>query len=253
MKIYISVVSHGHEKIIKQLGCLSVLSQHFNVIVKSNKKGDDFSESNFIWINREYNLGFGHNNNVIFSYCKNTLGMTDEDYFIVLNPDVYIDVASLKTLIDEMTMHDKKLAAINLFKDISKAEFDNSIRNFPTLSNFALSFFFKKNTSILEKEFINSIAEVDWAAGSFLAFSAQHYTQLRGFDESYFMYCEDIDICYRSNKANVPVTYYPHIEAIHLAQHANRKLLSLHFYWHVSSVLRFLLSKFGLTKIKSSI
>ncbi len=39
---------------------------------------------------------------------------------------------------------------------------------------------------------------MEWVAGSFIAFKSSSYRKVQGFDENYFMYCEDIDICYRA-------------------------------------------------------
>ncbi|MFA0087071.1 glycosyltransferase family 2 protein [Vibrio sp. 10N.261.51.F12] len=247
MAVFIAVVSHGHGELINQLKCLEKLAKDYTVIVKSNMEGDDFQELNestsFHWINHMYGLGFGKNNNVIYGYCKKELSMSNDDYFVVLNPDVIVSSAHLCSLVSHMNGKNRELATINLFKDKELTVFDPSIRRFPTLVNFILSFLGAGNKSIMDKATIKECKEVDWAAGSFLCFSSSHYEKLEGFNESYFMYCEDIDICYRSHLMGVPVTYYPNIKAIHLAKHANRKFLSKHFYWHVSSVIRFLINK----------
>jgi hypothetical protein len=256
MNVYISVISHGHSELINELSCLSDLSNHFKVVVKSNKPNDCFRQlalnPNFHWLDNRYGCGFGHNNNIVFEYCQSELSMSDNDVFIVLNPDVIITVDSVKRLLSEMYNKEIKISAINLFKNKELTEFDNSIRHFPSLKQFVKSFLGLGNCSIIDKNKLTMLCSIDWAAGSFLAFKALHYKILGGFDEKYFMYCEDIDLCYRSNKIKVPVTYHPNIVAIHLAQHANRKIFSRHFYWHVSSVFRFLLSKLGMTKPSSS-
>ncbi|MDF2155723.1 glycosyltransferase family 2 protein [Vibrio sp. CAU 1672] len=257
MKIFISVVSHGHSELINDLSCVSELTKHFHVVVKSNNSTDDFSEltneDNFHWINEQYGCGFGRNNNIVFDYCLKTLGMNEQDLFIVLNPDVYITANDINRLSAEMICCSSKVSAINLYKNKELTEFDDSIRTFPSLFNFACSFLGLGNRSILDKSKIASISEVDWAAGSFLAFRASHYKELQGFDENYFMYCEDIDICYRSNLLGCKVKYHPSITALHLAKHANRKLMSKHFVWHVSSVIRFLLTRLGITSTRSLI
>lgn len=253
--IFISVVSHGHGELINKIKTLEKLSDYFFVVIKSNVPGEDFYKlslnNNCIWIDENYGLGFGHNNNVIFQYCHNQLGMSSEDLFVVLNPDVDIDVDTLLNLDKSMLERGNRLSAINLYRDTKKVSFDNSIRKFPSLFVFVCSFFGLGNSSIIEKRQISEPVDVDWAAGSFLAFRAGHYLELRGFDQGYFMYCEDIDICYRSSKINHCVVYYPQLEAIHFAQHANRKVLSKHFYWHITSVMRFLLSKLSIIKMKS--
>ncbi|MEZ8772797.1 MULTISPECIES: glycosyltransferase family 2 protein [Vibrio] len=252
MTIYISVVSHGHSDLINELGCVnSLCSGEFQIVVKSNKLGDDFNSlqryKNFHWLNddNDYGCGFGGNNNIIFNYCRE-LGMEAYDYFIVLNPDVSISKKMLYSLIDNMNENKARLSAINLHKDVNANISDNSIRNFPRLTDFFLSFFGGKNKTIVDKKNITLPTKVDWAAGSFLAFKSEHYKTLGGFDERYFMYCEDIDICYRSYLINERVLYFPFIKAVHLAKHANRDYLSKHFYWHVMSAVRFLLKKRGM-------
>lgn len=257
MNIFISVISHGHSELINKLECLSELSEGFNVVVKSNKPKDCFDDinrkSNFHWLNGDYGLGFGHNNNIVYEYCRKFLGMVGRDYFVVLNPDVIIKADEILTLIEKMNANFTKISAINLFKDNDKTIYDNSIRDFPSFSQFAKSFLGLGNRAILDKSELNTPSYIDWAAGSFLAFKASHYAELDGFDENYFMYCEDIDICYRSHLLGERVLYFPEIKAIHLAKHANRNVVSKHFYWHVKSVIRFLVTKLGLTKAKSSL
>ncbi|MGR5000256.1 glycosyltransferase family 2 protein [Vibrio celticus] len=250
MKVVISVVSHGHEHIIKKLKSLDNLSEDFNVVIKSNKPGDDFSElsskSKFHWINneKEYNLGFGENNNVIYRYCVDNLNLSSGDYFLVVNPDVSVQHDTVLSLVKRMTLNNDKVACLNLYKDEGFTIYDNSVRSFPSLTNYISSFLGLRNDSIINKSNIDDTCKVDWAAGSFLAFEAQHYKNLDGFDERYFMYCEDIDICFRSHILGESVSFYPDLKALHLAEHANRKVFSRHFYWHLNSVFRFLLTKY---------
>jgi GT2 family glycosyltransferase len=257
MAVYISVVSHGHANIIRNLNCVKALCDDFIVIIKSNVPNEDFgtlqSKRNFHLIDSDYYLGFGRNNNLIFDYCCTKLDMNADDYFIVLNPDVLISADDVNRLVERMRQDVVKLSAISLFRDNELSIHDNSVRHFPSFNQFVKSFLGLGNTSIIDKENLNKACQVDWAAGSFLATKAEHYRSLGGFDESYFMYCEDIDICYRSSVAGEAVTFYPDIKAVHLAQHANRKMLSKHFYWHLSSAIRFLFTKYGWTKPKSSL
>lgn len=255
MAIFISVISHGHSNLINELGCLERISKKCNVVIKSNKQGDSFSElldvDNIHWIDSDYGYGFGYNNNIVFEYCLSKLGMTYEDFFIVLNPDVYIELEEIERLIENMICDEVKISAINLFRDSDKTVYDNSIRRFPNGIDFLSSFLGFGNKTIINKDEIKSRELVDWGAGSFLAFRSNHYKFLGGFDHGYFMYCEDIDICYRSAIIGEKVMYYYDIQAVHFAQHANRKLLSKHFLWHVISTFRFLFSKYGFTRVKS--
>lgn len=229
------------------MSSLNKLAQHFNVVLKINKEerfdiNDSFFE-NMTIINDHYFCGFGRNNNIVFEHCKKKLGMKENDLFIVLNPDVVVDVNTIEDLSQAMVSDNTLFATINLYKDKEYSIYDNSVRKYPTLSDFIKSFLLNKNNTIIDKKTIIKPAAVDWAAGSFLSFKMSHYDYLDGFDESYYMYCEDIDICYRSNKIGIPPILYPQFKAVHLAGHSNRKLLSKHFYWHLRSALKFLISK----------
>lgn len=52
-------------------------------------------------------------------------------------------------------------------------------------------------------------------AGSFMMMPRVVYDQLAGWDETYFFYGEDIDICYRIHEAGYEIIYYPHVEVLH--------------------------------------
>ncbi|WP_045460500.1 glycosyltransferase family 2 protein [Vibrio hyugaensis] len=253
MAVYISVVSHGHDDLIKKFCVLENLANEYFICIKSNTENEKLNEisnlKNVTWINSNYGKGFGENNNIIFNYCKSNLGLKDEDYFIVLNPDVDICKDSINKLIKEMRNNNIYLAAINLFRDKEMQVYDNSVRDFPNFVTFVKSFLKLGNKTIIDKDKLINLTQIDWAAGSFLAFKASHYENLSGFDTKFFMYCEDIDICYRSHLIGHSVTYFSDIKAIHLAQHNNRKLFSKHFLWHLKSAFRFLLKRYKRAKV----
>mgnify|MGYP000249859072 CR=1 FL=1 len=249
MKVFISVVSHDHEELISELGCLAKLANepNFTVVLKSNKpvSGDNFVkylESNDIhFIDESHLLGFGENNNYVYDWCVEKLSLTDADYFLILNPDVYVNVIDIFELIKAMKSNGNQLSTLNLFRDNKFESYDYCVRTFPSLFDFIRSYIGLGNKSIIDKRNVNAPLEVDWAAGSFLLFKASLYNKLEGFDSNYFMYCEDIDICWRSITLfqEKPV-FFPHIRAIHYAQHANRSIFSKHFFWHLKSMFRYL-------------
>jgi N-acetylglucosaminyl-diphospho-decaprenol L-rhamnosyltransferase len=248
-KVFVSIVSHGHAKLIESLGCAEKLATLENVelIIKNNIANDRINLKGVKWLDCSYGLGFGANNNFVFNSIKDKL--KSGDIFVVMNPDVNILETDFNNLINTFNERSDSIASINLYKDIQHSISDNSIRKFPKLKDFILSYIFSKNNTVIDKGKIENIEEVDWAAGSFLVFTASHYEKLDGFDEEYFMYCEDIDICYRSKYLySKPVIYYPHIKAYHAASHSNRNFLSKDFFWHISSVAKFLLKKLRYSK-----
>jgi GT2 family glycosyltransferase len=63
---------------------------------------------------------------------------------------------------------------------------------------------------------VDKATAVDWLMGSFWMIRKEVFNDLEGFDERYFMYFEDSDLCRRVNEAGHKVVYYSEAEAIHL-------------------------------------
>ncbi|HFM0633691.1 TPA: galactosyltransferase-related protein, partial [Escherichia coli] len=127
--------------------------------------------------------------------------------------------------------------------DFTKSKHDYSIRSFPTLYDFLCSFLLGVNKSKIKKENILSDTVVDWCAGSFMLIHALSFLNVNGFDQKYFMYCEDIDLCMRLKLSGVDLYYTPHFDAIHYAQHENRRIFTKAFRWHIRSITRYILRK----------
>jgi GT2 family glycosyltransferase len=62
---------------------------------------------------------------------------------------------------------------------------------------------------------------------------------MRGFDEAYFLYYEDVDLCRRLRKRDYRVVYEPRAEVTHAARRASRRDLRLMRH-HLASMLRYL-------------
>jgi len=78
----------------------------------------------------------------------------------------------------------------------------------------------------------------DWLAGMFLAFRSRTYEALGGFDERFFLYCEDVDLCARVRLGGLRLAVAEGAQATHEARRAShRSLRPLRL--HVSSLLRF--------------
>ena len=90
--------------------------------------------------------------------------------------------------------------------------------------------------------------EVDWIAGMFMLFRADTYRAAGGFDEAYFLYYEDVDICRRLQRLGAAVVFEPRAQVVHDARRASRRSARLALH-HVASTLRFL-SRRGLDALR---
>lgn len=252
--IYVCVVSHGHASIIKSIACLNRLNKNnsLSVVVKDNIGESELEEycklEGIKYISDSPGLGFGANNNYVFELV--TAVPNGDDYFVVLNPDVYVEAASLLLAVETLKINKAKVGAINLYRDFEYTSYDNSIRRFPGLFDFVLSYLGVGNFTIVNKDAVIENSFVDWAAGSLLIFESKTFKSVGGFNEKYHMYCEDLDICWRiSILLGFRVFYMPKIKSVHLAQFKNRRLFSRHFFWHLKSAARYLAYRYGLLNI----
>lgn len=79
-------------------------------------------------------------------------------------------------------------------------------------------------------------AGVDWVNAACLVLPQPLWQSLGGFDTSYFMYCEDVDLCLRIRLAGLALVRAP-VQVVHAGQRASHRRWS-HLQWHVRSLLR---------------
>ncbi|NAZ95960.1 glycosyltransferase [Vibrio toranzoniae] len=247
MTLFVSVVNHNHDEMICDNSTLKALALEHQVIIKSNTQASTAlkkycKENQIHLIQGTDRKGFGANNNEVFRYVAHNFYIKEQDYFLILNPDVEVDSNSINQLIEKAKEYNADISTINLFTDRSLTSYDQSIRRYPTLLSPLKSLAGIKRNDIYNKSQIKKPIKIEWAAGSFLLFKVNTFKRLDGFDEKYFMYFEDADICTRANKNGFNVYYFPYIKAIHFASHQNRKLFSKHFIWYWKSSIRYNLS-----------
>ena len=244
MHLYFCIVSHGHAELLATTLPHLARKDVLRVCVVDNLGQSQLrelcAELGLVYLEPSaLPLGFGANNNKGFSYWAQN-GMTDADYFVCCNPDVLISEPMVAELQLALEQHTPQLAGINLFTDEQYQHFDNSIRRFPTFSDYLAKLLRRDVSVALDKATITAPVRSDWAAGSFLIFSVPLFKALNGFDERFFMYFEDVDICLRAQREQGQhLLYLPSVRAVHFAAFRNRKLLSKHFYWYCCSLLRY--------------
>ncbi len=245
MTLFVSVISHGHtEDILQGLLPHRLQNENIRIQILDNKPDDQLADycqkHNINYLKNDQPKGFGANHNRVFQHCREQLGMKTEDWFLVLNPDVRVTLQVLHDLL--ATLNDAKpaVAAPNLFKDDEFKVLEGSVRYYPYLWDFIASFLIGSNRTTLKRRHIEEPCPVDWASGAFLVFKAGIYQKLGGFDERYYLYCEDVDICWRALKLEgARPMYLPHIKAVHEGKRDSHKSVNRFLLWHISSAFRF--------------
>ena len=108
------------------------------------------------------------------------------------------------------------------------------------------------------KNLLHKPHEVDWIMGSALLTKKEHLDKLGFFDERYFMYMEDVDLCRRFWESGLKVIYYPYATMYHFHGAASRSrnifkaLFNKYTRIHVASAWKFF-RKHGLKKVRHGI
>lgn len=234
--ITISIVSHGQAQLVEQLLRDIDESEAGNwlkeVIVTCNipeQQSFQLTSAPLRIIESETPKGFGENHNVAFRHCRS-------GYFCVVNPDIRLHQNPLPLLRNHLQRQHAGVAGPKVVNPGGKLE--DSARPFPSPMTVLRKLVGNRSASLYPD---NAMPEnPDWVAGMFMMFDAKAFTAVRGFDEGYFLYYEDADICAKLTRAGWPVVYCKEAEVTHDARRdSHRKLRYLR--WHLSSMLRFFL------------
>ena len=235
----ISIVSHGHGSIVRNLlwDLQPIMQKGAQVLLTLNiPENEQFLAGLPIQpelIRNQSIKGFGENHNQAFE-------KVDRLWFAVINPDIRVEAKVFENLLlDCRRKHIGVIAPLILGVN---GLIEESGRFFPSLNRIIcriakrLLRYRSKHDYDLSAD---NLVSVDWIAGCFMLFSSHAYSLIGGFDKNYFMYLEDTDICRRLRFAGFEVMISTNINAIHRAQYASRSQLR-HFYWHIKSMLHFL-------------
>lgn len=182
--------------------------------------------------------GFGANHNAAFDCARG-------EWFCVMNPDIRLFDNPFPALFEEAA---RLAAAVVAPAVLNPArQIDDSIRRFPTPLTLAA-----KMLRLGDGRYPFAVNDesfsADWVAGMFMLFRADDYRALGGFDENFFLYYEDVDICARLWKADKTVLACPKVQVEHDARRASRKNVR-HMKWHLASMARYFLKRWGVLKI----
>lgn len=233
----VSIVSHGHGAMVWALiDQLRALPEPPRIILTLNmpEAVPENIDPSVTLIRNAQPKGFGANHNAAFTCC-------DTEFFCVLNPDIELIGNPFPKLCAQLAMsHTGVCAPLILGSD---GAVEDSVRQFMTPWRMLLrKLGLQHDSQVLEADAAPDYP--DWVAGMFMLFKAASYRRVNGFDESYFMYCEDADICTRLWQAGERVVICPDVQAIHHAQRASRRDLR-HLCWHVASMMRYIARYWG--------
>ncbi|MBA8792698.1 GT2 family glycosyltransferase [Friedmanniella endophytica] len=138
------------------------------------------------------------------------------EFALALNPDLVLAPGAVAAMLDAFDGADVGIVAPRVVDAAGQLTW--SLRRTPTLANATgLSFTGLPVFSeyVTDRTAYQHRHRVDWALGAVLMFRRRVFEDLRGWDESYFLYSEETDFCLRARDLGWATVYEPTAEATH--------------------------------------
>ena len=229
--ITVSIVSHGHGAMVahltEQFLSLPEVSQII-VTLNIDEPMELPRDGRIQMLRNETPKGFGANHNAAFELCKS-------DFYCVVNPDIELLENPFPVLVRALEDPAMALAA-PLVLD-AQGQIEDSWRRFPSPLSLGLKAFTRHKgtySNATSAEYFRP----DWTAGMFLLFGARDYVALGGFDEGFFLYYEDVDLCARLHRKRRGIIACTQAQVVHKAQRASWHSLEYRRY-HLASIARY--------------
>lgn len=221
MKVSVIIVHYQVKDLLRN--CILSIKKYFQgfeyeIIVVDNNSPDstwkslisEFPEVDFLALDKNY--GFSKANNIGVKSAKG-------EYVYILNPDTEIEGDYFQEILD-FADNQEKFGALGLRMHNLKGEFlPESKRSVPALINSFEKLFttFNNNSKTYYRNDVDEfgITEVEIMTGANLLLKRSVYEEVGGFDERYFMYGEDIDLCYTILRKGYKNFYYGKYSLLH--------------------------------------
>lgn len=198
-------------------------------MLKNIKKDFSSKKTNIITVYNRENTGYPRGNNIGLKHATGK-------YILFLNSDVIVKEVKWDEVIGYME-HNEKVGALTVRVMLPTGELDRaSHRGFPTAWN-AFGYYsglekITSNIPVVNKWFggyhltherLTDLHSIDSPSGAFYLTRSSLMDALNGFDETFFMYGEDLDLSYRIKEAGYDVIYYPSGTVLHLKYQSGLK------------------------------
>ncbi|MEO8209285.1 MAG: glycosyltransferase family 2 protein [bacterium] len=240
--ISIMIINYYQKNFLEQ--CLKSIydnfkSYPFEVILINNSPEEDLTDLQF-----QYNLKLVHNENRGFSQANNlAANLSSGEYLFFLNADTIIKSDFLKVFIDKFADKNFGAVGVKLYNADNTFQLsfwkENTFLNEIENKNNEESFTEKKLNYISRKEKeYDEIKEVDWVSGAAMMIKADVFKKTGGFDEKYFLFYEDADICKTLNDNGYKNYFFPFGSIIHYkGENVNKNFLNDSYYYSKESQL----------------
>lgn len=174
------------------------------------------------------------------------------DIWFIANPDVRVGPGTL-TLARQFLAENADVGVLLPLLRSPDGSVQRSVRRFygwrtamyarcPLRGRMAHPRFFRRY--LMLDDDLSKPIDVDWGLGGAMFLRRDDYPHARIFDRRFFLYFEDVDLCFRSWRRGRRVVYHPGLTCDHLHRRESSHVISRHAVHHFAAMLRFVL-KYG--------
>ncbi len=249
MKATLSVVSHGHGPLLQALLrdlCRQDGIADCSVVVTLNLATEVLEVAAYpqlaITVLRNAEpKGFGANHNAAFLHCRSP-------WFVVVNPDIRLpDATAVARLLrfgsdgpSADTPAVESGVRVGLRAPVvtnSAGQREDSVRAHLTPLSLLRRAWAKQRVPLRPAHPAVKGVPFFWLAGMFMAIRSDAFREVGGFDERFFLYCEDYDLCARLYLTGHGVVLDDTVSVVHDAQRDSHRS-GKHLRWHLESLFK---------------
>ncbi len=183
------------------------------------------------------NLGFAAANNLGFTRLA-------APYVVLLNPDAFLTPGTLQRAIAQMQAHPEAALGGGQLRDLngrpqpSARMFPSLLNEFLVLSGLSSRFPRSRLFGRFDRTWADPqvASEVDWVPGAFCIIRRSALTEIDGFDERFFLYYEEVDLCRRLQAQGYQIWYWPDLVIDHIGGASSKTQRDLNFSEHGSQL-----------------
>lgn len=251
MKIVSIIIPHYNGKKLLH-NCISSIYQNINIdnfeiIVVDNASTDDSVKnikdlfSDVVIVSNKENIGYSGGCNIGAQQAKGK-------YLIFLNNDTEHSDGWIEKLVDFLEKHPDTFAAQPKVLNINNKEyFDYAGGAGGFIDRFGFPYVKGRLFNTLEKDTgqYDEPSEIFWSSGAAMIVRSDIFNQLNGFDEVYFAYMEEIDLCWRAQALRYKIWSIPNAYVYHYGKQTIKdNTVKSHYLNHRNSWILFLKNSF---------
>jgi N-acetylglucosaminyl-diphospho-decaprenol L-rhamnosyltransferase len=224
-----------------------------NAVVIVDNASTDFSLDNLDDINLPMKIIRNTENKGFGFACNQGSSGSEADYILFLNPDTRLFESSIATavsFIEKKKQQKVGVVGIQLVDD--QGTIQRCCARFPKPINFWFSIFGidkvikSKSTNYLMTEWSHDTTEqVDHVMGAFYLIRREIFNSLKGFDEIFFVYFEDLDLSYRLKKLGWSSYYLAETQSFHKGGGTSENVKSTRIFYSIRSKILYGYKHFG--------